>query len=168
MSDLVLRPIIAVPGIFADVAACCAIRTLIPMVVGEAEGPWLTTMVRPLTERSANIAKIDVPLPSRFRDAFRGIVEARNQQGGPRRLFARDLHEEAIGLLIQRVEAGEELLLMAPPVGTSRMTLWMDEALKAKVDELALGRGVTRSAVVLSAFHYFLSPLAKPSAADAA
>lgn len=168
MSDPGLRPIVAVSGIFLDVAACYAIRALMPMVAGEAEEPWCVTMARPLTDRSANVAKVDVPLPSRFRDAFRRIVEARNQQGGQRRLFPRDLHEEAISLFVQRTEAGEDLLLMAAPVGISRTTLWMDAALKAKVDELALARGVTRSAVVLSAFHYFQRQLAEPAKAAAA
>lgn len=124
-------------------------------------------MVRPLTERSANVAKLDVPLPKGYREAFRRLVEARTQSGG-KRVFARDLHEEAIGSLVQRAECGEKVLFMATPVGASRITLWMDEGLKAKIDGLAQAHSVARAAVVVTAFHHFLDNAEQGATANAA
>lgn len=157
----------AASGMVGRDAACFVARTLLPVSTLELEEPWSAEMVRPLTERSANIAKVTVPLPPRFREAFRSLIEARSRIGG-KRVFARDLHEEAIGSLVNRAERGEKVLFMATPVGVGRITLWMDEGLKARVDGLALAHGVHRSAVVLTAFHHFLRHTDLTDKADAA
>ncbi|MDT8278528.1 hypothetical protein RQ734_20945 [Roseomonas mucosa] len=133
----------------------------------EAEEPWIAAMVRPLTERSANVAKVDVSLPPRFREAFRQILARRNHAAG-KRVYARDLHEEAISHLVERAEAGETIMFMASPLGMGRATLWMDEALKARIDQIALAHGVHRSAVVLTAFHAFLDQVKQDRTANAA
>ncbi|MFK4046397.1 Hypothetical protein HVIM_03881 (plasmid) [Roseomonas mucosa] len=118
-------------------------------------------MVRPLTDRTASMAKLDAPLPPGFMDAIQQLVDTRNRQGGPdhKRLYARDLHEEAIAELIQHVEAGEQVLFLAPPSGKARKSLWLDEKLKAGVDRLANEHSVTRGAVVMTAFHSYLRRL---------
>lgn len=149
-------------------AACFVARTLVLPPTLELEEPWNAEMVRPLTERSANVAKLDVPLPKGYRDAFRRLVEARTLSNGGRRVFARDLHEEAIGSLVERAERGEKVLFMATPVGATRMTLWMDEGLKAKIDGLAQTHCVARAAVVVTAFHHFLSEAEQGTTANAA
>ncbi|UZO94741.1 hypothetical protein [Roseomonas mucosa] len=146
-------------------ACYCGCSTLTP--APEAEELWIAAMVRPLTERSANVAKVDVSLPPRFRDAFQQILASRSLSAG-RRVYARDLHEEAISHLVERAEAGEPIMFMASPLGTSRATLWMDEGLKARVDQVALAHGVHRSAVVLTAFHAFLDQAKRGATANAA
>ncbi|WP_424138922.1 hypothetical protein [Roseomonas chloroacetimidivorans] len=157
----------AVSGMVGRDAACFVARTLLPASTLDVEEPWSAEMVRPLTERSANIAKLTVPLPPRFREAFRSMIEARSRIGG-KRVFARDLHEEAIGSLVNRAERGEKVLFMATPVGVGRITLWMDESLKAKIDSLALTHGVARASVVVTAFHHFLDEAEQSRTADAA
>ncbi|USQ74287.1 hypothetical protein NF552_23240 (plasmid) [Roseomonas mucosa] len=158
----------AVSGMVGCDAACFVARTLVLSSTLELEEPWNAEMVRPLTERSANIARVDVSMPPRFREAIRRIMDARNRIPGQRRICARDLHEEAINALVERAEAGEPILFMASPIGTGRATLWMDEGLKARVDGLALAHGVHRSAVVLTAFHHFLRHADVADKADAA
>lgn len=157
----------AVSGMVGRDAACFVARTLLPASTLDVEEPWSAEMVRPLTERSANVAKLDVPLPKGYREAFRRLVEARTLSSG-RRVFARDLHEEAIGSLVERAERGEKVLFMATPVGASRMTLWMDEGLKAKIDGLAQTHSVARAAVVVTAFHHFLGEAEQRATANAA
>ncbi|HWX51514.1 MAG TPA: hypothetical protein VNZ61_26005 [Roseomonas sp.] len=72
-------------------------------------------MVRPLTERTANLAKLDPPLPQGFAEAIQHLVNARNCRSGSdqARLYTRDLHEEALRELIGRAEAGEVILFLA-------------------------------------------------------
>jgi len=107
------------------------------------------------------MAKVDVPLPPGFMSAIQQLVDSRNRHSGPehRRIYARDLHEEAVAELIQRVEAGERILFLAPPSGKARKSLWLDEKLKAGVDRLAGEHSVTRAAVVMTAFHSYLCRL---------
>ena len=118
-------------------------------------------MDRPLTDRTASMSKLDVPLPPGFVKAIQHLVDARNSQGGPghKRLYARDLNEEAIAELIGRAEQGEQILFLAPPSAKGRKSLWVDEKLKAGVDRLANEHGVTRAAVVMTAFHHYLRRL---------
>lgn len=115
-------------------------------------------MVRPLTERTANMAKLDAPLPAGFVEAIQQLVDQRNRQGGPghRRLYARDLHEEALRELIGRAEAGEAVLFLAPPSAKARKSFWIDQTLKQGVDRLATRFGITRAAVVVTALHSYL------------
>ncbi|MFZ6765431.1 hypothetical protein [Pseudoroseomonas sp. WGS1072] len=115
-------------------------------------------MVRPLTERTANMAKLDAPLPPGFVDAIQQLVDERNREGGAghKRLYARDLHEEALRELIGRAEAGETILFLAPPSAKARKSFWIDQDLKQGVDRLAMQYGVTRAAVVVTALHAYL------------
>ena len=120
---------------------------------------WNLRMVRPLTDRTASMGKLDTPLPADYQSAIQSLVDARNEQGGPnqKRFYARDLNEEALAELIQRAEAGERIIFRATPASkASRKTLWVDEKLKAGVDHLATQHGVTRSAVVWTALHSYL------------
>ncbi|PWC26783.1 hypothetical protein [Teichococcus aestuarii] len=122
-------------------------------------------MVRPLTERTANMAKLDAPLPAGFVEAIQQLVEERNRQGGPghKRLYARDLHEEALRELIGRAEAGEAILFLAPPSAKGRRSFWIDQDLKQGIDRLATKHGVTRTAVFLTALHSYLERQHAPS-----
>ena len=115
-------------------------------------------MVRPLTERTASAAKLDVPLPPGFVEAIQHLVDQRNSQGGPdhKRLYARDLNEESIADLIQNVDRGEPVLFLAPPSAMGRKSLWVDGQLKAGVDRVATLYSVTRAAVVMTALHRYL------------
>ena len=119
---------------------------------------WNARMVRPLTDRTASMAKLDAKLPPGFADAIQHLVDTRNQQGGPehKRLYARDLNQEAISELSQRADAGEKILFLAPPSARARKSLWVDESLKAGVDRLATEHSVTRAAVVMTALHNYL------------
>ena len=119
---------------------------------------WNARMVRPLTDRTANMAKLDAKLPLGYAEAIQQLVEARNHQGGPehKRLYARDLNQEAIAELIQRLDAGEKILFLAPPSAKARKSLWVDEDLKVGVDRLAVEHSVTRAAVVMTALHNYL------------
>ena len=105
------------------------------------------------------MGKLDTPLPADYQSAIQHLVDARNEQGGAdhKRLYARDLNEEALAELIQRAEAGEQIIFRATPASkASRKTLWVDEKLKAGVDHLAAQHCVTRSAVVWTALHSYL------------
>jgi hypothetical protein len=140
-------------------AACCVARTFVPAPAFEEEAPWNIPMVRPVTERSANATKLDVPLPQGFADAFQRLVTLRNQRAEPgqkRRFYARDLHEEAIRELIQRAEGKANLLFLSPPACQVRKTLYMDEGLRDGITRLAEAHQVSRSAVVVTAFHSYL------------
>jgi len=55
-------------------------------------------MVRPLAERTANMAKLVSPRPQGFVEAIQRLVDERNRRSGldQARLYARDLHEEAM------------------------------------------------------------------------
>ncbi|PWC26854.1 hypothetical protein [Teichococcus aestuarii] len=122
-------------------------------------------MVRPLTERTANMAKLDAPLPAGFAKAIQQLVDQRNREGGPghRRLYPRDLHEEALRELIGRAEAGEAILFLAPPSAKVRKSFWIDQDLKHGVDRLATEHGVTRTAVFVTALHTYLERQQAPS-----
>ena len=114
-------------------------------------------MARPLTERSTNAAKLDVPLPQSFPNAFQKLVNERNHAtSGSRRVYTRDLFEEAIGELIQRVERERVTFVATPFRGFVRKKFWVDGTLKESVEQLALAHGITRSAVVMTAFHHYL------------
>lgn len=124
----------------------------------EARYLWTPDMARPLTERSTNAAKLEAPLPQDFPEAFKRLVDERNRAtGGDRkRIYARDLYEEAIGELIQRVESERITFIATPFRGFVRKIFWIDEALKGGVEQLALAHGITRSAVVMTAFYHYL------------
>lgn len=119
---------------------------------------WTLDMARPLTERSTNAAKLEAPLPQNFPEAFQRLVDERNRKAGTtgRRTYARDLYEEAIGELIQRAENERVMFLATPFRNSVRKIFWVDEALKGSVEQLALAHDITRSAVVMTAFHLYL------------
>lgn len=115
-------------------------------------------MARPLTERSTNAAKLEAPLPQSFPEAFQRLVDERNRRAGTggRRTYARDLYEEAIGELIQKAENERVVFLATPFRNSVRKIFWVDEVLKGGVEQLASARGITQSAVVMTAFHLYL------------
>ena len=115
-------------------------------------------MTRPLTERSANAAKLEAPLPPEFPAAFQRLVDARNQnaEGGRKITYARDLYEEAIGDLIHLASRGRVTFIATPSRKYVRKVFWVDQALKAGVEQLALAHGITHSAVIVTAFQLYL------------
>ena len=161
MSQLALAADLEDSSPFELSQACFGVEET-PYAPGAGAGaPWNARMVRPLTDRTASMAKLDAPLPPGFMDAIQQLVDTRNRQGGPahKRLYARDLNEEAIAELIERAEGGEQILFLAPPSAKARKSLWVDEKLKAGVDRLANEHGITRAAVVMTALHSYLRRL---------
>ena len=115
-------------------------------------------MSRPLTERSTNAAKLEVPLPPEFPEAFQRLVDNRNRNanGGRKLIFARDLYEEAIGDLVHLASCGRVTFIATPFRNYVRKVFWVDQAFKAGVEHLALAHGITRSVVVMTAFQHYL------------
>ncbi|MBV8094449.1 MAG: hypothetical protein JOY71_02805 [Acetobacteraceae bacterium] len=117
-------------------------------------------MARPLTERTANAARLDAALPDEIVAALQRLIDTRNSeqrnQGGAR-VYARDIHEEAVREMLARVEAGQRIRFLAPTFGRGpRRTFWIDASLKTAIDQLAESAQVTRTAVILTALHDFL------------
>ncbi len=119
---------------------------------------WMMDMSRPLTERSANAAKLEAPLPPEFPEAFQRLVDDRNRnaQSGQKPIYARNLYEEAIGELVHLASCGRVTFIATPFRDFVRKAFWVDQALKSGVEHLALAYGVTRSVVVLTAFQHYL------------
>ncbi len=119
---------------------------------------WIMDMSRPLTDRSANAAKLEAPLPPDFPEAFQRLVDDRNRnaQREQKPIYARDLYEEAIGDLVHLTRCGRVTFIATPSRNYVRKVFWVDQALKAGVEHLALTHGITRSAVVVTAFQHYL------------
>ena len=115
-------------------------------------------MSRPLTDRSANAAKLEAPLPPEFPEAFQRLVDGRNRnaQSDQKPVYARDLYEEAIGELVHLADCGRVTFIATPFRDFVRKAFWVDQALKAGVERLALAHGITRSVVVMTAFQHYL------------
>ena len=115
-------------------------------------------MARPLTERSINAAKLEAPLPPEFPAAFQRLVDARNRnaEGDRKPTYTRDLYEEAIGELVHLASRGRVTFIATPFRNYVRKVFWVDQALKAGVEHLALAHGITRSVVVMTAFQLYL------------
>jgi len=117
-------------------------------------------MPRPLTDRSLNAAKLEVPQPTGYPEAFQRLVDARNADSGREgrpRLYARDLHEEAIAELVNGINRGDRVYFLATPVSRYvRKTIWIDGSLKTEAGRLAEQANVTMSSFVLTAFRRFL------------
>lgn len=115
---------------------------------------------RPLTERTANAAHLDLVMPVWFPEAFQRLVDGRNLSRHPKagkRLFARDLHEEAIAGMIRQIDAGERIMFLATPIRNHvRKKLWVDGSLKIAVGRLAEEAGVSRASVVMTALQRYL------------
>ncbi len=119
---------------------------------------WTLDMDEALTERPASTAKLEVPLPQEFPLAFQRMVDARNRAatGDRKRIFARDLYEEAISELIHLASNGRITFIATPFRDFVRKMFWVDQTVKAGVEHLALAHGITRSAVVVTAFQLYL------------
>lgn len=119
---------------------------------------WIMHMSRPLTERSTNAAKLEAPLPPEFPAAFQRLVDEcnRNIQSDQKPIYARDLYEEAIGELVHLASCGRVTFIATPFRDFVRKAFWVDQALKAGVERLALAHGITRSVVVVTAFQHYL------------
>ncbi len=119
---------------------------------------WMMDMSRPLTERSTNAAKLEVPLPPEFPEAFQRLVDHRNRnaQSNQKPIYARDLYEEAIAELVHLASCGRVTFIATPFRDFVRKAFWVDQSLKTGVERLALAHGVTRSVVVLTAFQHYL------------
>lgn len=115
---------------------------------------------RPLTERSTNAAHLDLMMPAWFPEAFQRLVDDRNLSRHPKtekRLFARDLHEEAISEMIRQIEAGNKIMFLATPTRNHiRKKLWVDGELKVAVGHLAEEAGVSRASIVMTALQRYL------------
>ena len=119
---------------------------------------WIMDMSRPLTERSTNAAKLEAPLPPEFPEAFQRLVDERNRnaRSNLKPIYARDLYEEAIGELVHLANCGRVTFIATPFRDYVRKAFWIDQALKAGVERLALAHGITRSVVVVTAFQHYL------------
>lgn len=115
---------------------------------------------RPLTERSTNAAHLDLVMPVWFPEAFQSLVDDRNlspHSKTKKRLFARDLHEEAIAEMLRQIGAGEKVMFLATPTRNHvRKKLWVDNGLKVAVGRLAEEAGVSRASVVMTALQRYL------------
>ena len=153
-----------VPMLADDAGICraiAAIRCISRCPAHERAGLrlfWMMDMSRPLTERSTNAAKLEVPLPSGFPEAFQRLVDDRNRnaRSDQKPAYARDLYEEAIGELVHLASCGRVTFIATPFRDFVRKAFWVDQTLKAGVERLALAHGITRSAVVLTAFQHYL------------
>src|SRR5690348_15379503 len=114
-------------------------------------------MSRSPTRRSLNAMKMRLPLLAEHPAAFARILANRNAES-PRKLYARDLHEEAIGELLDELEAGAEIRFVpTPATGYSRMTLWVDRALKERAEVAAEQHNVRIGTFALTAFIRYLA-----------
>ncbi len=115
---------------------------------------------RVATARTTNASYVDVALPTWIEASFRRIMadcDARPLPKPVRRVVARDLYEEALKGLIQRMDGGEKVLFLATPIRHGvRKKLWIDGDLKDAVERLADSADVTQGSVVVTAFHHFL------------
>ena len=119
---------------------------------------WTVDMDEAVAERPTSTAKLEVPLPQEFPRAFQRMVDARNRAaaGDQKRVYARDLYEEAISELIHLASNGRVTFIATPFRDYVRKMFWVDQAVKAGVEHLALAHGITRSAVVVTAFQLYL------------
>lgn len=115
---------------------------------------------RVATARTTNASYVDVALPIWIEASFQSLIADCDTYPLPkpvRRVVARDLHEEALKRLIQRVDGGERVLFLATPIRHGvRKKLWIDGDLKDAVERLADSADVTQGSVVVTAFHNFL------------
>lgn len=115
---------------------------------------------RRATARTTNASYLDVALPTWIEEFFQLLIADCDAPPSPkpvRRLVARDLHEEALIGLIQRMDGGEKVLFLATPIRHGvRKKLWIDGDLKDAVERLADSADVTQGSVVVTAFHHFL------------
>jgi len=115
---------------------------------------------RVATTRTTNASYVDVALPTWIEASFRRIIadcDARPLPKPVRRVVARDLYEEALKGLIQRMDGGERVLFLSTPIRHGvRKKLWIDGDLKDAVERLAQSADVTQGSVVVTAFHHFL------------
>ncbi len=119
---------------------------------------WISNMDQRPTERPANTAMLEVPLPPEFPAAFQRLVDARNQvaERGRKRIYACHLYQEAIGELIHLAGHGRVTFIATPFRSFVRKMFWVDQPLREWVEHFALAHGITRSAVVVTAFQLYL------------
>ncbi len=119
---------------------------------------WISDMDQSPVERFVSTAKLEAPLPQEFPAAFQRLVDARNRsaEGRQKRIYARNLYEEALGELIHLANNGRVTFIASPFRNFTRKMFWVDQAVKSGVERLALTHGITRSAVVMTAFQQYL------------
>src|SRR5574338_1532581 len=100
-------------------------------------------------------AVVSVSQPPGFAEAFKRLAAERTAADGRanrRRVWAQDLHEEAVRDLLLRLSDGEKITFIAAPFGRGlHRTMWLDRALLAQVREVARRRSVSMATVVLTA-----------------
>ena len=106
-------------------------------------------MTRPLIGRSTDAAELDIPLLQDFPSAFRCSTNERDWTAED----ARDLFERTIRESIQAED--EHLASIAAPFRSFiHKKSRVDEALGKGVEQLALTRGITRCAGVMTIYHH--------------
>jgi hypothetical protein len=114
-------------------------------------------MSRAPTHRTLNATKVRLPLLADHPPAFARILETRNA-GAVKRLFARDLYEEALAELLDELERGVEIRFVpTPAAGYSHMTLLLDRALRERAAAAATGHNVRVGTLALTAFVRYLA-----------
>lgn len=96
---------------------------------------------------------VGVSQPHGFAEAFKRLaVERTAADPKSRRVWAQDLHEEAVRNLLLRLWSGEKVVFVATPFGKNvHRTMWFDPALFAEIREVARRRNVSMATVVLTA-----------------
>ncbi len=99
---------------------------------------------------------VTVSQPHGLAEAFKRLAIQRTATVDPksrrRRVWAQDLHEEAVRDLLDRLARGEKVVFVATPLrGKQRKTMWLDPALWTEVRKVAIDHNVSVGTVVLTA-----------------
>src|SRR4051794_10942904 len=113
-------------------------------------------MPRPVTKRSLDASRIKAPQLPEYPEAFARLLKSRNN-GAPRRLYLRDLHEEAIAELLRELEQGAKIHFLATPTsGYLYSDLAIDRSLRDQAAAAAKDRKVRFTTLVFTAFGRYL------------
>ena len=99
---------------------------------------------------------VTVSQPDGLAEAFKRLAMERTATVDPksrrRRVWAQDLHEQAVRDLLDRLARGEKVVFVATPMRRKqRKTMWLHPALWAEVRKVAVRHNVSVGTVVLTA-----------------
>jgi hypothetical protein len=105
---------------------------------------------------------VSVSVPRGFAEAFKRLALERTAAAVSgsrhRRIWAQDLHEEAVRDLLSRIARGNRVAFVSTPFRKrTRKAMWLDRALYNAVKEVAATNEVSISTVVLTACLEFLA-----------
>lgn len=115
-------------------------------------------MAQAPTAETTSLAKMDVPLPAGCHEAMVALVERRNRdrKPGQRKLYLRDIQGEAIMALGRQEARGKRVTYLAVPTSQPRKPIWMEPPVREELERLATTVGITRAAVIVTAFSHYL------------